>query len=125
MDAVSPQLLCDCSVLSDTDPAELRSVYEAAVERLDLLMIDYLTIRDLVALSGAGGTALHLLLIAMFMSLYEGSVCLRLSPESLKKKLEPVAGGKTGSHIRSILERPGRLFGAHLREGPVRPAPLR
>ena len=78
MDALSPQLLIDLSVISDTDPAELRSVYEAAIERLDLRMIDYLTIRDLVALSGTGGTALHLLLIAMFMSLYEGSVCLKL-----------------------------------------------
>jgi exodeoxyribonuclease V alpha subunit len=107
VEAVSAQLLRDCSVLSDTDPAELRSVYEAAAERLDLQMIDYLTIRDLVALSGAGGTPLHLLLIAMFMSLYEGSVCLRLSAESLKKKFEPVAGDLTSSHIRSILDNPG------------------
>lgn len=103
MDAPSARLLIDLSVISDTDPAELRSVYEAAVERLDLRMIDYLTIRDLVALSGTGGIALHLLLISMFMSLYEGSVRLNLSPESLEKKLEPVAGDRAPSHIRAIL----------------------
>ena len=104
MEEVSTQLLCDCSVLSDADPAELRAVYAAAVEKLDLQLIDYLTIRDLVALSGTGGTPLHLLLIAMFISLYEGSVCLRLSEESLGKKLGPVAGERATSHIRSILK---------------------
>jgi exodeoxyribonuclease V alpha subunit len=104
VEAVSVQLLRDCSVLSDEDPPELRAVYEAAVAKLDLQLIDYLTIRDLVALAGSGGEPLHLLLIAMFMSLYEGSVCLRLSEESLGKKLAPLAGDGARSPIRAILK---------------------
>ncbi len=122
MDALSPQLLIDLSVISDTDPAELRSVYEAAIERLDLRMIDYLTIRDLVALSGTGGTDLHLLLIAMFMSLYEGSVCLKLSPESLKKKLKPVAGGRTDPVIRSMLNGMSAYAGLIYEKNPAGPS---
>jgi len=122
VDDISPQLLIDCSVISNTDPAELRSVYETAVEQLNLQMIDYLTIRDLVALSGTRETELHLLLIAMFMSLYEGSVCLRLSPESLKKKLEQVAGDRTARAIRSILDGMGAFAGLIYEKDPAGPA---
>jgi len=122
VDDISPQLLIDCSVISNTYPAELRSVYETAVEQLNLQMIDYLTIRDLVALSGTRETELHLLLIAMFMSLYEGSVCLRLSPESLKKKLEQVAGDRTARAIRSILDGMGAFAGLIYEKDPAGPA---
>ena len=102
MDDISLQLLKDLSVVSDSYPSELKSIYGAAVEKLDLRIIDYMTIRDLVKLSGSNSTPLHLLLIALFTSLSEGSVCLKLTSESLRKKLESVAGSKTGAYIKNI-----------------------
>jgi len=102
MNDISLQLLNDLSVVSDSYPPELKSIYGAAVENLDLRIIDYLTIRDLVKLSGTNSTALHLLLIALFTSLSEGSVRLKLSSESLRKKLDPVAGAKSGAYAEQI-----------------------
>jgi exodeoxyribonuclease V alpha subunit len=102
MDEITMQLLNDLSVVSDSYPSELKSIYGAAVEKLDLRVIDYLTIRDLVKLSGSNSAALHLLLIALFISLSEGSVRLKLDSESLRKKLEPVAGAKTGAYAEQI-----------------------
>jgi len=103
MDEITVQLLYDLSVVSDTHSSELKSIYGAAVEKLDLRIVDYLTIRDLMKLSGSNSTALHLLLIALFTSLSEGSVCLKLSPESLRKKLDAVTGAKTDAYVANIL----------------------
>ncbi len=97
------QRLSDLSVLSESDPADLKALYGAAVEQLDLLTIDYQTIRDLVKLSGSPDITLHVILLALFSSLAEGSVCLKLEPDSLKKKLAPLTGKKTGMYIQSIL----------------------
>jgi exodeoxyribonuclease V alpha subunit len=102
MDDISLQLLHELSVVSDSCPSELKTIYGSAVETLDLSIIDYLTIRDLVRLSGSNSTALHLLLIALFISLSEGSVRLKLSSESLRKKLDPVAGAKSGEYAAQI-----------------------
>lgn len=103
MNEVSLKRLLDLSVLSESDPPELKSVYRAAVENLDLLTIDYQTIRDLMRLAGTRDTTLHLVLLALFSSLAEGSVCLKLTPESLNKKLKPLCGDKTGAMVRAIL----------------------
>jgi len=100
---VSLKLLLDLSVLSESDPPELKSIYRAAVEKLGLPTIDYQTIRDLVQISGIRDTALHLILMALFSALAEGSVCLKLSPESLQMKLKPLCGGTTGAMVRAIL----------------------
>jgi exodeoxyribonuclease V alpha subunit len=105
---ISLQLLIDLSVVSDGDGPDLKSLYANAAETLGLSTVDYLTIRDLVRLSGSGDISLHLLLIAMFVSLYEGSVCLRLDARSLKKKLEPVAGTATDRRVKDILGGLGR-----------------
>ncbi len=102
MGDISLQLLIDLSVISDTDSAELKSIYKTAVDKLDLRVIDYLTIRDLIKLSCSNSISLHLLLIALFVSLSEGSVCLKLSPESLRKKLNAVTGSKTGAYVQNI-----------------------
>lgn len=103
MNEVSLKRLLDLSVLSESDPPELKSVYRAAVETLDLLTIDYQTIRDLVRLSGTSDITLHLMLMALFSSLAEGSVCLKLTPESLTAKVKPLCGGKTGAMVRAML----------------------
>jgi exodeoxyribonuclease V alpha subunit len=102
---LSVQLLQDLEVVPERASAELRSMYAAAVEHLGLLSIDYCTIRDLVKLSGRSDPSLHLLLIAMFASMSEGSVCLKLTPESLKKKLEPITGPKTEAWARALISR--------------------
>jgi exodeoxyribonuclease V alpha subunit len=102
---ISPQLLHELHVISEKDPAELRSIYEEATRTLDLRSIDYCTIRDLVRLSGKSDAALHLVLIALFVSLNEGSVCLKLGPESLKKKLEPLSGVDTGKLAKIFLSK--------------------
>ncbi|MBN1495867.1 MAG: exodeoxyribonuclease V subunit alpha [Spirochaetes bacterium] len=108
MNDVSLQLLYDLSVVSDSDPPELKSIYGAAVQTLELRAVDYLTIRDLVRYSGSGDISLHLLLLAMFISLSEGSVCLALEPVSLRKKLEPVAGPDADRRIREVIGIPER-----------------
>jgi exodeoxyribonuclease V alpha subunit len=102
---LSVELLQDLEVIPERAPAELVSVYAAAIQHLDLLIIDYCTIRDLVKLSGRSETSLHLLLIAMFASMSEGSICLKLTPESLKRKLEPIAGSKTEHWARVLISR--------------------
>jgi len=108
MNDISLQLLHDLSVVSDSDPPELKSIYGAAVQNLKLSAVDYLTIRDLVRFSGTGDISLHLLLIAMFISLSEGSVCLALDPASLRKKLEPVAGPYIDHRISEMIGIPQR-----------------
>ncbi len=103
MNDVSLQRLLDLSVISESDPPELKSIYRAAIEELDILAIDYQTIRDLVRLSGSADITLHLILIALFTSLAEGSVCLKLTQESLKMKLAPLCGGKTAAWSKAII----------------------
>src|SRR4030042_5445922 len=79
---ISYQLLSDLSVVSDADTPELRSIYRAAAEGLDLQIIDYQTIRDMVKITGRSDVWSHILLISLFMALREGSGWLKLSPES-------------------------------------------
>ncbi|MBP7734651.1 MAG: exodeoxyribonuclease V subunit alpha [Spirochaetes bacterium] len=99
------QRLLDLSVVSGSDTDDLKSAYKAAVENLDLLTVDYQTIRDLARLSGYSDISLHLLLIAMFASLADGSVCLNCSPRSLERVLAPVCGAATRGRVRDILHR--------------------
>ncbi len=100
---ISPQLLYDLDVISEKDPRELRSIYEEAALKLDLHSIDYCTIRDLVKLSGRKDASLHLALIALFVSLNEGSVCLHLRLESLENKLGALSGIKIKKLAESFL----------------------
>lgn len=99
---ISPQLLYDLHVISEQDSNELLSIYEGAAQNLDLRSIDYCTIRDLVKIAGSNDVSLHLILIAMFVSLNEGSVCLKLSRESLEKKLKAITGRNIGTIIKTI-----------------------
>ncbi len=95
-------------MVTDRDPPELKSIYGAAAETLNLSAVDYLTIRDLVRCAGTGDIPLHLLLIAMFVSLTEGSVCLKLDPRSLAHKLGPIAGPVDAELYRAVIESPVR-----------------
>jgi len=80
---------------------DMRDLY-ARSSRLELPLIDYLTIRDLLELSGCQGDApLVAVLMAMFAALEEGSLCLNLEPgalgERLGRFLEGGAAQETGA----------------------------
>jgi len=85
----------------ETDP-EIRSIYAGACENLDLGPVDYLTARDLVELSGCGSPPVHALLLAMFSSLREGSVCIRFDRKSLEKRFSAFAGSASAGLARQI-----------------------
>lgn len=99
---ISEQLLIDLSVISEKDPPGIRSLYRTAADQLDIQIIDYLTIRDLVRIAGRSDMAIHLALIALFQSRSQGSVCLLLKTESLMKKLGPVLGAGIEKLISSL-----------------------
>jgi len=65
---------------------ETAKLYCSASEVLDLDYADYLTIKDLVNFSGYNSPGLHALLLAMFSSLHQGSICIKFSLESLSSK---------------------------------------
>jgi hypothetical protein len=56
-------------------------------EFLFLLSTDYLTITDILKILGDNDNELEMLLVSMFVSLEEGSLCLKLIPDSLLKNL--------------------------------------
>lgn len=68
---------------------ELESLFNAAIEGDELSLLDYMTIRDLMDLSGyQKDCPLIAMLICMFSSLNEGSICVRINKSALKKRLE-------------------------------------
>lgn len=72
----------------------IRSLYEKIWESLDITLLDCLTIRDLVQISGCGRISeedlglLHLLLIGITSSLKEGSLCMNCSLPALVHRME-------------------------------------
>ncbi len=100
---ISFQRLIELSVVAPDDPPELKSIYQASIERFDLTAVDYLTIRDLLAISCIHHIHVHLLLIILFVSLSGGSVCLDMSPESLLSIIKIFDLGQNDTHIAAIL----------------------
>lgn len=78
------KLLSTCEVIPK---AEASPLFENAARRLELPFADYLTIRDLKQLSGCSGEALDALLLALFGALAEGSLCLKMEEDALKRRL--------------------------------------
>jgi len=68
-------------------------LYSSALEKLDLSQADYITIRDLVELSGHDDPAVHALLLCMFDRLCQGAVCLNLERAGLENSLSRFAPG--------------------------------
>lgn len=67
----------------------LAELYGASIDKLDLSLLDYLTIRDLLELSGSiNDTPLTAILFCMFTALNEGSICIKIDKAGLLKRLE-------------------------------------
>ncbi len=102
---LSVDLLKELSVVEEGDRPFIKKIYRNAVKHLNLSAIDYLTIRDLLSISGYSHRVLHAVLIALFDSLHDGNVCLHLNPENLENRLAPVVESGTGSLITEILNK--------------------
>jgi len=69
------------------------ALYGAALRELDLTVIDYQTISDIVELANLGDDpAAEAALIALFDARNEGSLCVRAEAESLYRRLPEFAG---------------------------------
>ncbi len=87
MDLTAAELLESLSVIHEINNDEIKALYLAAAEKLDLAAVDFLTIRDLLDISGYRDEALHALLICMFDLLDRGGICLSLESPLLEQKL--------------------------------------
>ncbi len=109
MKDITFQRLLDLAVIKPGDPPALHAIYSASLDNFDLSALDYLTIRDLLDLTGIVHIRAHLLLLALFASLAGGNVCLELSPQSLGPILSLLDPEKSDIHIAEIVKNPGFL----------------
>lgn len=109
MKDITFQRLLELAVIKPDDPPVLHSIYAASLDNLDLSALDYLTIRDLLELTGIVHTRAHLLLLALFASLSGGNVCLELSPESLGPILGILDPEECDLHMAEIVKNPDFL----------------
>ncbi|MGR3319259.1 MAG: exodeoxyribonuclease V subunit alpha [Candidatus Anammoxibacter sp.] len=73
---------------------EIEAIFNAAIERVEISLLDYMTISDLTELSGHKADAsLTAVLICMFASLNEGSICMQINKPHLAKNLERFLDG--------------------------------
>lgn len=79
----------DRGLLSEQTAPEMEEVY-ACSRGLDLPFLDYLTVRDLLELGGppSNDPALVAVLLTLFQTLAEGSLCLDLQRERLQHRLQ-------------------------------------
>ncbi|HOO71311.1 MAG TPA: exodeoxyribonuclease V subunit alpha [Spirochaetota bacterium] len=87
MDLTAAELIESLSVINDADNDDVKALYLAAAENLDLAAVDFLTIRDLLDISGYRDGALYALLLCMFDLLDRGGICLSLQSPLLENKL--------------------------------------
>jgi exodeoxyribonuclease V alpha subunit len=74
----------------------LRQVYQGAIDNSGLLTSDYMTLRDLLELSGyTDKEPLHALLLIMLAALNEGSLCVEINAERLNKRLKDLTDLET------------------------------
>jgi exodeoxyribonuclease V alpha subunit len=72
---------------------ELRLLFDGAAENSGLLASDYMTLRDLLELSGyTSEEPLYALLLVLLTALDAGSLCVEISPERLSQRLADLAG---------------------------------
>ncbi len=80
-----PEYLGD--LFPDAGP-ELMALFAGAAENAGLVQADFLTLKDLVELSGyTAAEPLHALLLAMLLALEEGSLCVEVSEAGLMGRL--------------------------------------
>jgi exodeoxyribonuclease V alpha subunit len=79
--------------------ADMRDLY-ARSSKLELPLLDYLTIRDLIELSGCqGDVPLAAVLMTLFGALQEGSLCLDLEAAGLRARLMRFVEGKQAEEM--------------------------
>ena len=85
---VTLDMLSELRLVPPGSGAGYPAILSAALKNdLNLSAADYLAIRDLFDLSGYSDADLLALLISMFISINEGSICLKFTEDSLTKKL--------------------------------------
>jgi exodeoxyribonuclease V alpha subunit len=86
-----PEPLCRLerlNILSENDSDDRRNLYAYALDNLEISDCDYLTIKDLMDIAGIQDDIdLEMILIALFCALEEGSICMSLSEDRMKKLL--------------------------------------
>lgn len=84
---------------------KLENFLKAAIEEEDLFLIDYMTINDLIDLSEhKTDTPLIVILICMFASLNEGSICMSIDKLFLTKLLERFVNNEEALyHVKTFL----------------------
>jgi exodeoxyribonuclease V alpha subunit len=100
---ISLDLLRELSVIPEQCSKSVADLFAGAIENTDLSITDYLTIRDLVDLTGYDAPQVHALLILMFTTLRRGSVCLRLEEEAVRGKIASFAGKGPGALADKII----------------------
>ena len=104
---------------------ELRALYAAALERANLSLADFATIRDLVELSGCADEDILALLLAQFLALEQGSLCLRLTREGLThilgRVVEAESAATWAARIAQACWKPGAFAELLGRDGAVAP----
>jgi len=72
--------------------AELLALFDSAIDNAAPLFTDFLSIRDLLDISGCQDhESLHVLLLLMFLALEEGSLCVEIAPAALQRRLTDLA----------------------------------
>ena len=66
---------------------DIEMLYTNALDHLNLTGADYLTIRDLLQFINQPEIDVHALLLCMFASLNDGSVCIHINPSNLNRHL--------------------------------------
>jgi exodeoxyribonuclease V alpha subunit len=92
--------------------AELRRLFDSAVENSGLLTADWCTLRDLVDLSDyRDDEPLHALLLVMLAALDEGSLCVEITAERLAQRLADLADADAVANWPRLIVERLRAFG--------------
>jgi len=91
--------LLDLGILREEMGEDIRYIYLCS-QKLELPLLDYMTVRDLVEMSGYEDDApLLAVLVTMFGALQEGSLCLDMEHERLCAKLTSFVGSDRAGEI--------------------------
>ena len=103
MNELSIIKLEELSILNFKNKNKLRTIYNNALLHSNLSIIDYMTIRDMLILSGYDDIYIHIILICMFMSLLKGSICIKIDERSLQDKISIFNIKETDNIAKNIL----------------------
>ena len=85
---ISIEDLVELGVVPEDGGAPALSFYtKLASSGVSLGAADYLTVRDLARLGGYDDIELHAFIVCLFLAFNEGSVCLKMSDDAIRRKL--------------------------------------